>query len=111
MARGQQAEHVWHSATYIEHVTPMLQVTSSAYHIVIRGILMGTCIDMSCMKVCCTNCCHLRHLTLKNSARNISAIGMSFTVEDDVLFMPAKYNIRENLTSFQGPGSIQAGQV
>ena len=26
VAQGQTAEHVWHSATYIEHVTPMLQV-------------------------------------------------------------------------------------
>ena len=28
VAKGQQAEHIWHAATHVEHVRPMLQVRS-----------------------------------------------------------------------------------
>ena len=27
VAKGQQAEHIWHAATHVEHVRPMLQVS------------------------------------------------------------------------------------
>ena len=32
VAKGQQAEHIWHAATHVEHVRPMLQVRSWQAH-------------------------------------------------------------------------------
>lgn len=32
VARGQQAEHVWHTANHVEHVTAMFQVQRLSHH-------------------------------------------------------------------------------